>query len=194
MRKAKYNLTDLEIMRKRDDGATIEQIAEESGVSYGTMHRKLISLQNSKDESEVKLYDTLGDGDGGFWTVVGITDEQLVIKNRGTGKTDKISKRLFSSGKTMYHKLNTPPVTVYNLNDTNPEKDTDVPVEKNKETDREKPIQKQLPELTRRRYIERIERILDVAQPECQSEEQCLYELVSEMFRNGFEKEFQKGE
>ena len=94
----------------------------------------------------------------------------------------------------MYHKLNTPPVVVYNLNDVNPEKDTVALVEEITETDREKQIQKHTPEPTHRRYIERIERILDVAQTECQSEAQILYELVSEMFRNGFEKEFQKGE
>ena len=74
MGKAKYNLTDLEIMRKRDDGATIKQIAEESGVSYGTMHKKIISMQNSKNNSEVKLYDTLGEGKGGFCPVVEITN------------------------------------------------------------------------------------------------------------------------
>ena len=190
MRKAKYNLTDLEIMRKRDDGATIKQIAEESGVSYGTMHKKLISLQNSKDSSEVKLYDTLGDGNGGFWMVAEITDKHYVIKNRETGRTDKISRRLFESGETMYHKLNTPPVTVYNLNDADP------PEEKHAE-DVKEPAEKHVKLLPthpqnpqRRKYIERIERILDAAQPECQSEEQCLYELVSEMFRNGFDKEF----
>lgn len=33
MGKAKYNLTDSEIIKKYDDGATIKQIAEESGVS-----------------------------------------------------------------------------------------------------------------------------------------------------------------
>lgn len=194
MRKAEYNLTDLEIMKKRDDGATIKQIAEESGVSYGTMHKKIISMQNSKNNSEVKLYDTLGDGKGGFWTVVEITNNQLMIKNRETGKTDKISKRLFRSGVTMYHKLNTPPVVVYNLNDADPPEEKPAEDVKEPAEKHAKPIPTHPQNPQRRKYIERIERILDAAQPECQSEEQCLYELVSEMFRNGFEKEFQKGE
>ena len=191
MGKAKYNLTDLEIMRKRDDGATIKQIAEESGVSYGTMQKKLISLQNSKNNPEVKLYDTLGDGKGGFWTVAGITDEQFVIKNRETGRTEVINKQMIASGKTAYHKLDTPPVTVYNLND--PEK-KEAPAEKIKEPAEAPAKLQQFPEPARRRYIERIECILDVARPERQTETQYLYELVSEIFRNGFDSEFMKGE
>lgn len=39
--RAKFSLTDQEIVRRREEGATIIKLAEESGVSYGTMCRKL---------------------------------------------------------------------------------------------------------------------------------------------------------
>ena len=191
--RAKFNLTDQEIVRRREEGATIIKLAEESGVSYGTMCRKLEYLQNSKGESGgIQLYDTLGDGKGGFWTVVEITDKQFVIKNRETGRTEMISKQLINSGKTTYHKLDTPPVKVYNLNDTKEPEKKATPVEEIKEPVETsvKPFLAQPPKPTRRRYIEQIEKLLDAAQPEQQSEVKYLYYLVLEIFRNGFDAEF----
>lgn len=38
---AKFNLTDQEIVRRHEEGATIIKLAEESGVSYGTMQKNL---------------------------------------------------------------------------------------------------------------------------------------------------------
>lgn len=179
--KANYKLTDLEILQMRGNGETIERIAEKAGVSFGTMQRKLKSL--SKETRGVRLYDTLGDGKGGFWTVIQITDKELVLKNPETGKIQQISRRLFSAGETMYHKLDTPPVKVYNLNDP--------PKEKAAEEVKEpaKPILVQ-PKQARRGYLARIESILDAVKPESQSESQYLYDLVSEIFRSGFDAEF----
>lgn len=179
--KANYKLTDLEIMQMRENGETIERLAEKAGVSFGTMQRKLKSL--SKETRGVRLYDTLGDGKGSFWTVTEITDKQIVLKNPETGKIQQISRRLFNSGETMYHKLDTPPVKVYNLND--PPKET--PAEEVKEP--AKPILVQ-PKQARRGYLARIESILDTVKPENQSESQYLYDLVSEIFRSGFDAEF----
>ena len=179
--KANYKLTDLEIMQMRENGETIERIAEKAGVSFGTMQRKLKSL--SKETRGVRLYDTLSDGKGGFWTVIEIGDNCFTIKNNVTLKTAKISKRLFNSGETMYRKLDTPPVKVYNLNDP--------PKEKAAEEVKEpaKPILVQ-PKQARRGYLARIESILDAVKPESQSESQYLYDLVSEIFRSGFDAEF----
>lgn len=191
----KYNLTDIEIMRKRQSGESIMNIAKEAGASYGTMYRKIEKLSETKNGSGIQLYDTLGDGNGGFWTVAEITEKQYVIKNRETGRTERINKRLFNSGETMYHKLETSPVKVYNLNDTKEPEKKVAPAEEIKELvgATVKPQGKPLAPM-HRRYIERIECILDVARPECQSETQYLYELVSEIFRNGFDAEFVKGE
>ena len=179
--KANYKLTDLEILQMRGNGETIERIAEKAGVSFGTMQRKLKSL--SKETRGVRLYDTLSDGKGGFWTVIQITDKELVLKNPETGKIQQISRRLFSAGETMYHKLDTPPVKVYILNDP--------PKEKAAEEVKEpaKPILVQ-PKQARRGYLARIESILDAVKPESQSESQYLYDLVSEIFRSGFDAEF----
>lgn len=118
MAKAKFTLNDYEIMKKREEGETIANIAEEAGVSYGAMQRKLQNLPVEKPK--IQLYDILGDGNGGIYTVIEIGAKVFTIKNNVTLKTATISKRLFNSGETMYHKLNTPPVTVYNLNDQEP--------------------------------------------------------------------------
>lgn len=179
--KANYKLTDLEIMQMRENGETIERIAEKAGVSFATMQRKIKNLK--KETRGVRLYDTLSDGKGGFWTVIQITDKELVLKNPETGKIQQISRRLFSAGETMYHKLDTPPAKVYNLND--PPKET--PAEEVKEP--AKPILVQ-PKQARRGYLARIESILDAVKPESQSESQYLYDLVSEIFRSGFDAEF----
>lgn len=44
--------------------------------------------------------------------------------------------------------------------------------------------------IVHRPYIARIERIMDEVNPKSHSETQFLYELVSEIFRNGFAAEF----
>ena len=48
--------------------------------------------------------------------------------------------------------------------------------------------------IVRRPYIARIERIMDEVNPKSISETQFLYELVSEIFRNGFAAEFPEEE
>lgn len=189
--RAKFSLTDQEIVRRREEGATIIKLAEESGVSYGTMCRKLESLQSPKNESGgIRLYDTLGDGKGGFWTVVGITDKQFVIKNRETGRTEVINKQLTASGKTAYHKLDTPPVRVYNLKDVAQPREKVTPTSEVK-TPAKSVLDKSL-KSARRGYIEQIENILNAARPKRQSEVKYLYYLVLEIFRNGFDDEFEE--
>lgn len=189
--RAKFSLTDQEIVRRREEGATIIKLAEESGVSYGTMCRKLESLQGPKDEfGGIRLYDTLGDGKGGFWTVVGITDKQFVIKNRETGRTEVINKQLIASGKTAYHKLDTPPVRVYNIKDVAQPREKVVPEAELKAP--AKPVLDKSPKSARRGYIEQIENILNATQPKRQSEVKYLYYLVLEIFRNGFDDEFEE--
>ena len=182
-----YNLTDYEIMCKREDGKTIKEIAQEAGVSYSTMYEKLKKISKP---GNIRLYDTLGDGNGGIWIVIDITDSQYILKNQVNRKVERISKRLFSAGETMYHKLDLPPVTVYNLNDADPPEEKPAEEVKGPAEKHVKPLPTHPQNPQRRKYIERIERILDAAQPECQSEAQILYELVSEMFLNGFDKEF----
>lgn len=49
-------------------------------------------------------------------------------------------------------------------------------------------------ELRRRPYMARIERLMDEVNPKTISEAQFLYELVSEIFRSGFNEEFMKDE
>jgi len=189
--RAKFNLTDQEIVRRREEGATIINLAEESGVSYGSMCRKLECLQNSKDESSgIQLYDTLGDGKGGFWTVTEITDKQFVIRNRETGKTEMINKQLLDSRKTAYHKLDTPPVRVYNLKDVEQPREKVTPAAEVKAP--AKPFLDKSLKSARRGYIEQIENILNAARPKRQSEVKYLYYLVLEIFRNGFDDEFKE--
>ena len=176
----KYNLTDYEIMCRREDGKTIKDIAQEAGVSYSSMYERIKKISKP---GGICLYDTMGDGKGGIWIVIEITDNHYVLKNQASRKVERISRRLFSAGETMYHKLDTPPVKVYNLNDP--------PKEKAAEEVKEpaKPILVQ-PKQARRGYLARIESILDAVKPESQSESQYLYDLVSEIFRSGFDAEF----
>ena len=180
----KYNLTDYEIMCRREDGKTIKDIAQEAGVSYSSMYERIKKISKP---GGICLYDTMGDGKGGIWIVIEITDNHYVLKNQASRKVERISRRLFSAGETMYHKLDTPPVKVYNLND--PPKET--PAEEVKEpaeTSAKPVLAPSKP--ARRKYLARIESILDAVKPESRSELQYLYELVSEIFRNGFDAEF----
>nr|DAI35483.1 MAG TPA: hypothetical protein [Caudoviricetes sp.] len=48
--------------------------------------------------------------------------------------------------------------------------------------------------ITRRPYIARMERLMDEVNPKSVSEAQFLYELVSEIFRSGFNEEFMNDE
>lgn len=186
--KANYKLTDEEILLRRRGGKTIEELANEAGVGYVTMQKKLKALQ----KVEIARYDTLGDGKGGFWTVTEVTDTKITAKNRETHAVVMIDMQRFQSGKTNYHKLDTPPVKVYNLNDVDPPKEkAAAPAEEVKEP-AETSVKPFLapPEPARRRYIEQIENLLDAAQLEQQSEVKYLYYLVHEIFKNGFDAEF----
>ena len=183
----KYNLTDYEIMCRREDGKTIKDIAQEAGVSYSSMYERIKKISKP---GGICLYDTMGDGKGGIWIVIEITDNHYVLKNQASRKVERISRRLFSAGETMYHKLDTPPVKVYNLNDP-PKEKAAAPAEEVKEPAEApvKPVVVQ-PKQARRKYLARIESILDAVKPESRSESQYLYDLVSEIFRNGFDAEF----
>ncbi len=151
------------------------------------MQRKLKALQ----KPNIARYDTLGDGKGGFWTVTEVTNTKITARNRETKVAVMIDMQRFQSGKTNFHKLDTPPVKTYNLKDVDQKEKTAAPAEKVKET-AEAPIEPFLapPKPARRKYIEQIENILDAAQPGCQSEAKYLYYLVLEIFRNGFDAEF----
>lgn len=167
--KANYKLTDEEILLRRQGGKTIEELANEAGVGYVTMQKKLKALQ----KVEIARYDTLGDGKGGFWTVTEVTDTKITAKNRETHAVVMINMQRFQSGKTNYHKLDTPPVKVYNLNDVDPPQKTAAPAEEVKEP-AEVPI----------------EPFLAPPEPARQSEVKYLYYLVHEIFKNGFDAEF----
>ena len=186
--KANYKLTDEEILLRRQGGKTIEELAHEAGVGYVTMQKKLKALQ----KPEIARLDTLGDGKGGFWTVTEVTDTKITARNRETHAVVMIDMQRFQSGKTNYHKLDVPPVKVYNLKDVEPPQKAAAPAEEVKEPVETsvKPFLAQPPEPARRRYIEQIENLLDAAQPECQSEVKYLYYLVHEIFKNGFDTEF----
>lgn len=186
--KANYKLTDEEILLRRQGGKTIEELAHEAGVGYVTMQKKLKALQ----KPEIARLDTLGDGKGGFWTVTEVTDTKITAKNRETHAAVFIDMQRFQSGKTNFHKLDTPPVKVYNLKDVDQKEKTAAPAEEAKEPAKTsaKPAPASPPKPARRRYIEQIENILDAAQPECQSEAKYLYYLVHEIFKNGFDAEF----
>lgn len=186
--KANFKLTDEEILLLRQEGKTIEELAYEAGVGYVTMQKKLKALQ----KPEIARFDTLGDGKGGFWTVTEVTDTKITAKNRETHAVVMIDMQRFQSGKTNYHKLDTPSVKVYNLNDVDPPKEkAAAPAEEVKEP-AETSVKPFLApsEPARRRYIEQIENLLDAAQPEQQSEVKYLYYLVHEIFKNGFDAEF----
>lgn len=185
MAKAKFTLNDYEIMKKREEGETIANIAEEAGVSYGVMQRKLQNLPVEKPK--VQLYDILGDGNGGIYTVTEIGDKCFTIKNNATLKTDKISKRLFNAGETTYHKLNTPPVTVYNLND---QEQKAAPKALKEPEDTLDAWVKAYERSKVRSYLLQIDRILSAAKGIGKDAEPSLYDLVQQILRDGFDNEF----
>ena len=190
MAKTKFTLSDYEIMKKREEGETIASIAEEADVSYGIMQRKLQNLPVKKPK--IQLYDTLGDGKGGIYTVIEIGDKCFTIKNNATLKTDKISKRLFNAGETTYHKLNTPPVTVYNLNDQKRE-EPEAPKGPGTSEEAEDTLYEWAKAYERsktRSYLLQIDRILTAAKGIDEDAEPDLYDLIQQLLRSGFDKEF----
>ena len=191
MAKAKFTLNDYEIMKKREEGETIAAIAKEAGVSYGIMQRKLQNLL--VDEPKIQLYDTLGDGKGGIYTVIEIGAKVFTIKNNATLKTATISKRLFNSGETTYHKLNTPPVTVYNLNDQEPKTAPEEPKKPGTSEEAEDTLYEWAKAYERskvRAYLLQIDRILSAAKGIGKEAEPALYDLVQQILRDGFDNEF----
>jgi len=191
MAKAKFTLNDYEIMKKREEGETIANIAEEAGVSYGAMQRKLQNLPVEKPK--IQLYDILGDGNGGIYTVIEIGAKVFTIKNNVTLKTATISKRLFNSGETMYHKLNTPPVTVYNLNDQEPKTAPEEPKKPGTSEEAEDTLYEWAKAYERskvRSYLLQIDRILSAAKDVTKDANAYLYDLVQQILRDGFEDEF----
>lgn len=180
MKKVKFKMTDAEITKRRKGGESIQTLAEKNEVSFTAMRRKLMDLGASPEE--VNLFDTLSDGDGNFYSVINITPNGIIAKNRETKAIVEINKKDFLYGDTIYHRLPTAPVKVYNLNDI--QKEEKMPREELK-----------TPETTGeiRPYLRKIDEILNVAEGIGTSAEQYLYDLVSEIFRNGFDEEFEGG-
>lgn len=125
--------------------------------------------------------DTVGDGAASFYTVININGDEITIKNRDNMKNEKISQKEFVEGKTRFHKIPTPPVKVYNLNDQNPK------AEKNQG---EPKMSKEKKPDEIRGYLLRIDRILSAAKGINKDASKYLYDLVQQILLNGFDNEF----
>ena len=177
--KKALKMSDEEIMRRRENGESIQDLADKNGVCQSTMQRALKDMETKKEE--LHLMDTVSDGRGSFYTVININDDEVTIKNRDSMKNEKISQKDFVEGKTKFHKIPTPPVKVYNLKDQNPK------AEKNQgETKMSK--EKKPDEV--RGYILRIDRILSAAKGIDKDASRYLYDLVQQILLEGFDNEF----
>lgn len=158
------------------------------------MRRKLIDLDLAP--KKVNLLDILSDGGGNLYSVINITANEVIAKGIVTKKIITINKKDFLSGNTAYHRLLTAPVKIYNLNDQ--PKEEKMTKEEVKAPEPVKEVAK-IPEPTTeasggiRPYLRKIDEILNVAEGIGASAEQYLYDLVSEIFRNGFDEEFEGG-
>lgn len=126
--------------------------------------------------------DTVGDGTAGFYTVININGDEVTIKNRDSMKKEKISQKDFVEGKTKFHKLAVAPVKIYNLKDQEPEA---APKKAKTETPKEQRTACEI-----RGYLLRIDRILSAAKGIDEDAEPDLYDLVQQLLRSGFDKEF----
>ena len=177
--KIEIKMSDEEIMRCRESGESIQSIAAKNNVSFGTMQRIIKALETKKEE--LQLMDTVGDGAGNFYTVIDISGDEITLKSRENLKNEKISQKDFVEGKTKFHKLAVAPVKVYNLKDNSEAapKKTKPKAPKEQRTDCEI-----------RGYLLRIDRILSAAKGIDEDAEPDLYDLVQQLLRSGFDKEF----
>ena len=181
--KKALKMSDEEIMRRRENGESIQDLADKNGVCQSTMQRVLKALETKKEE--LRLMDTVSDGGGSFYTVININGDEVTIKNRDSMKNEKISQKDFVEGKTKFHKILTPPVKVYNIKDQKPQA---VPKgEKNQ--GKARMLQEKKPDEIRS-YLLQIDRILSAAKGIDEDAEPDLYDLVQQLLRSGFDKEF----
>lgn len=177
--KKALKMSDEEILRRRENGESIQDLADKNGVCPKTMQRALKDMETKKEE--LHLMDTVGDGTASFYTVININGDEITIKNRDNMKNEKISQKEFVEGKTRFHKIPTPPVKVYNLKDQNPK------AEKNQvETKMSK--EKKPDEV--RGYLLQIDRILSAAKGIDEEAKLELYDLTQQILRIGFTNEF----
>ena len=174
MAKVEIKMGAEELMRRRENGESIQSLADKNGVCFTTMQRTLKALETKKEE--LQLMDTVGDGAGTFYAVIDISGDEITLKSRENLKNEKISQKEFIEGKTKYHKLAVAPVKVYNLNDQKPETKPEKPKEK---TSRET-----------RNYLLQIDRILSAATDVTKDASEYLYDLVQQILRDGFDNEF----
>lgn len=180
MAKVEIKMGAEELMGRRENGESIQSLADKNGVCFTTMQRTLKALETKKEE--LQLMDTVGDGAGNFYTVININGDEVTIKNRDSMKNEKISQRDFVEGKTKFHKLAVAPVKVYNLKDQEPEA---APKKAKPETPKEQRTDCEI-----RGYLLRIDRILSAAKGINKDASKYLYDLVQQILLNGFDNEF----
>lgn len=177
--KKALKMSDEEILRRRENGESIQELADKNGVCLKTMQRALKDMETKKEE--LHLMDTVGDGTASFYTVININGDEVTIKNRDNMKNEKISQKEFVEGKTRFHKIPTPPVKVYNLKDQNPK------AEKNQG---EPKMSKEKKPDEVRSYLLQIDRILSAAKGIDEEAKLELYDLAQQILRLGFTNEF----
>lgn len=177
--KKALKMSDEEILRRRENGESIQDLADKNGVCPKTMQRALKDMETKKEE--LHLMDTVGDGTASFYTVININGDEITIKNRDNMKNEKISQKEFVEGKTRFHKIPTPPVKVYNLKDQNPK------AEKNQG---EPKMSKEKKPDEVRSYLLQIDRILSAAKGIDEEAKLELYDLAQQILRLGFTNEF----
>lgn len=180
MAKVEIKMGAEELMRRRENGESIQSLADKNGVCFTTMQRTLKALKTKKEE--LQLMDTVGDGAGNFYTVIDISGDEITLKSRENLKNEKISQKEFVEGKTKFHKLTVAPVKVYNLKDQEPET---APKKAKPETPN-----KQRTDCEIRGYLLRIDRILSAAKGINKDASEYLYDLVQQILLNGFDNEF----
>ena len=183
--KKALKMSDEEILRRRENGESIQDLADKNGVCFTTMQQTLKALETKKEE--LQLMDTVGDGTASFYTVININGDEITIKNRDNMKNEKISQKEFVEGKTRFHKIPTPPVKVYNLKDQKPEA---APEAEKNQGEPKMSKEKKRPTHEIRSYLLQIDRILSAAKGIDEDAEPDLYDLIQQLLRSGFEKEF----
>lgn len=181
--KKALKMSDEEILRRRENGESIQDLADKNGVCLKTMQRALKDMETKKEE--LHLMDTVGDGTASFYTVININGDEVTIKNRDNMKNEKISQKDFVEGKTKFHKIPTPPVKIYNLKDQ--ESETAPKAEKNQG---EPKMSKEKKPDEIRSYLLQIDRILTAATDVTKDASEYLYDLVQQILRDGFDNEF----
>lgn len=178
--KKALKMSDEEILRRRENGESIQDLADKNGVCPKTMQRALKDMETKKEE--LQLMDTVGDGAGNFYAVTDINGDEITLKSRENLKNEKISQKEFAEGKTKYHKLAVAPVKLYNLKDQEPEA---APKKAKPETPKEQRTDCEI-----RGYLLRIDRILSAAKGINKDASEYLYDLVQQILLNGFDNEF----